>query len=164
MSFDLFQGLADLSGRDLEWYSRLTEEEQKAAHPFVIARWMAGTGDRAQLVRLNTFVNPYVFSLAGDKGLLFSLLAAAATGKTRRYSWIKAPGAKAATRLKVEVIRRYYDASAREAAAYADAIDDEDVMAMAEECGLDKDELAKLKKEVGDGSGSTKKPSGVKKK
>lgn len=164
MSFDLFQGLADLSKRDLRWYEGLAEEEQKAALPFVIARWMTGTTDQAQLVRLNTFVNPYLFALGQEKGLLFSLLAAAATGKSKRYNWIKAPGMKAVTRMRLEVIKQYYGVSTREAVGYADTIDAEDIMTMAEECGLDKEELAKLKKEVGDGSGSTKKPGGVKKK
>jgi len=164
MSFDLFQGLSDLSKRDLQWYRKLPEEDQKSAAPFVIARWMTGTSDQAQLVRLNTFVNPYMFSLGTEKGLLFSLLAAAATGKSKRYSWLKAPGAKAATKLRLEVIKQFYDVSTREAIGYADTIDAEDIMAMSEELGWDKEELAKLKKEVGDGSGSPKKPSSVKKK
>lgn len=164
MTFDLFQGLADLSKRDLRWYEGLSDEDQKAALPFVITRWMTGTSDQAQIVRINTFVNPYVFSLSTEKGLLFSLLAAAATGKSKRYTWLKAPGAKAATKLRLEVIKRYYDVSTREATGYADIIDADDIMMMAEECGLDKDELAKLKKEVGDGSGSPKKTIGGKKK
>ena len=164
MSFDLFQGLSDLSTRDLRWYSKLPAEDQKAALPFVIARWMTGTNDQAQLVRINTFVNPYLFALGSEKGLLFSLLAAAATGKSRRYNWIKAPGMKAVTKLRLEAIKQYYDISTREAAGYADTIEAEDILAMAEECGWDAEELKKLKKEVGDGSGSTKKPSSIKKK
>lgn len=164
MSFDLFQGLSDLSKRDLRWYQNLSEEDQKSASPFVIARWMTGTSDQAQLVRLNTFVNPYMFSLGTEKGLLFSLLAAAATGKSKRYNWIKAPGAKTATKLRLEVIKQHYDISTREALGYVDLIEAEDIMAMAEECGWDKEELAKLKKEVGDGSGIPKKSSSVKKK
>jgi hypothetical protein len=164
MSFDLFQGLSDLSKRDVYWYKKLSDDDKKAAAPFVIARWMTGTNDIAQLVRLNTFVNPYIFSLGTEKGLLFSLLAASATGKSKRYSWIKAPGAKSATKLRLEVIKQYYEVSTREAAGYADTIEAEDILAMAEECGWEKEEIAKLKKEVGDGSGIVKKPSGIKKK
>lgn len=163
-AFDLFKGLSDLSKRDLRWYQNLSEEEQKGAAPFVIGRWMTGTSDQAQLVRLNTFVNPYMFSLGTEKSLLFSLLAAAATGKSKRYTWKKAPGMQQTTKLKLEVIKQFYDVSTREATGYADTIEAEDILAMAEECGWEKEELAKLKKEVGDGSGSTKKPSSVKKK
>lgn len=164
MSFDLFQGLSDLSKRDLRWYADLSDEDKKAAAPFVIARWMTGTNDQAQLVRLNTFVNPYLFALGSEKGLLFSLMAASATGKSKRYSWIKAPGMKAVTKLRLEVIKQYYDISTREAAGYADTIEAEDILIMAEECGWEAEELKKLKKEVGDGSGSPKKPSSGKKK
>jgi len=164
MSFDIFEGLAQLSSRDLRWYSKLSPEDQKAASPFVIARWMTGTSDQAQLVRINTFVNPYGFSLGSEKSLLFSLLAAAATGKTKRYRWLKSPGAKAAVKLRLEVIKQYYEVSTREATGYADVIDGADILEMAEELGWGKEELAKLKKEVDDGSGNTQKPVSVKKK
>lgn len=164
MSFDLFEGLAKLSSRDLQWYDKLSPEDQKAASPFVMARWMTGTSDQAQLVRINTFVNPYGFSLGQEKSLLFKLLAAAATGKSKRYQWLKAPGAKAATKLRLEAIKQYYEVSTREANVYAETISAEDIVAMAEELGWEADELKKLKKEVDDGSGSTKKPSSVKKK
>jgi len=154
MAFDLFEGLAQLSSRDLQWYDKLTPEDKKAASPFVMSRWMTGTSDAAQLVRINTFFNPYGFSLGQEKELLFKLLAAAATGKTRRYKWIKAPGTKGATKLRTEVIRQYYDVSTREAAEYT-TISGDDIMEMAEELGWEKDELTKLKKEVADGSGNS---------
>lgn len=164
MSFDLFEGLAKLSSRDLQWYDKLSPEDQKAASPFVMARWMTGTSDQAQLIRINTFVNPYGFSLGQEKPLLFKLLAAAATGKSKRYQWLKSPGAKSTTKLRLEAIKQYYEVSTREANVYAETISAEDIVAMAEELGWEADELKKLKKEVDDGSGSTKKPSSVKKK
>lgn len=158
MAFDLFEGLAKLSSGDQLWYDRLSPEDKKAASPFVIGRWMTGTNDPAQIIRLNTFVNPYVFSLGQDKALLFKLLAAAATGKTKRYTWLKAPTAKSSTKLRVEVIKQYYDVSTREAMLYTINTSAEDTMLMAEELGWDREELAKLKKEVGDGTGSIEKP------
>jgi hypothetical protein len=96
--------------------------------------------------------------------LLFKLLAAAATGRNRRYNWIKAPGAKSSTKLKVEAIEQYYDVTTREANLYADQVSAEDVLEMAELLGWDKDEINKLKKEVTNGSGSAEKPSSSKKK
>lgn len=164
MSFDLFDGLSKLSGRDLQWYDKLSDEDKKAASPFVMARWMTGTSDQAQLVRINTFVNPYGFSLGQEKPLLFKLLAAAATGKSKRYQWLKSPGAKATVKLRLEVIKQYYEVSTREATGYSDLIDAEDILSMAESLGWEQDELKKLKKEVDDGSGSPKKPVSVKKK
>ena len=164
MSFDLFEGLSKLSSRDLQWYDTLSPEDQKAASPFVMARWMTGTSDQAQLIRINTFVNPYGFSLGQEKPLLFKLLAASATGKSKRYQWLKSPGAKSATKLKLEVIKQFYEVSTREATTYASDIAAADIMEMAEELGWEQDEMKKLKKEVDDGSGSTKKPVGVKKK
>jgi hypothetical protein len=163
MSFDLFEGLSKLSSRDLQWYDKLSPEDKKAASPFVIARWMTGTSDQAQLIRINTFVNPYGFSLGQEKPLLFKLLAAAATGKSKRYKWLKSPGAKTATKLRLEVIKQFYEVSTREAATYSANIEAADIIEMAEDLGWETDDLKKLKKEVDDGSGSTKKSSSVKK-
>lgn len=151
-SFDLFQGLSALGGKDLNWFASLSEAGQKAASPFVMARWMTGTSDQSQIIRLNTCVNPYMFGGLADKASLFQLMAAAATGKTKRYQWIKGPGAKT-KKHSIEVIKGYYECSTREAVTYK--IASEDLIEMAEELGLDKDEITKLKKELDDGSGTT---------
>lgn len=161
-TFDLFAFLGSLSKRELAAYDKLSDSAKKAVAPFVLMRWMTGTSDPAQIVRINTFVNPYAFSLGQDKSLLCKLLAASATGKTGRYSWQKGPGSKS-EKMRLEVIKQYYDISTREAASYV--IDGETVVEMAIELGWDDDELKKLKAEVAkDGPGSTEKPSGKSKK
>lgn len=163
MAFELFDSLSKISRGDQQWFDRLSDEDKKSAAPFVLGRWLTGTSDSAQLIRLNTFVNPYMFSMGQDKALLFKLLAAACTGKTTRYQWIKAPSATKATKRSLEAIKQYYDISTREAALYAINISGADLIEMAEELGWDSDELKKLKKEVDD-QGSTEKSSSGKKK
>lgn len=155
-AFDLFQGLAKLGSKDRNWFASLSEAGQKAASPFVMARWMTGTSDAAQIVRLNTCVNPYMFGGLADKASLFQLLAAAATGNSKRYSWIKGPSAKA-KKQSLQVICQFYECSVREASSYK--VDSESLIEMAEELGWDKEDILKLKKELDDGSGSTKKSS-----
>ena len=161
-AFDLFAGLAALSKKgpinapNLDWFDSLSAEGQKAAAPFVIMRWLSGTSDPAQIIRLNTVANPYMFAGSADKSALFKLLAVSTTGKTGRYSWLKGPGTKA-KKLSLECIKQYYDCSTREATSYV--VSPDDLVEMAEAMGWDKDEVAKLKKEVDDGSGTTAKPS-----
>lgn len=159
-AFDLWGFLGSLSKRDLRAYEKLSDEAKKGAAPFVLMRWMTGTSDAAQIVRLNTFVNPYAFSLGQDKTLLCKLLAAAATGKSGRYTWLKGPGSKG-EKLKLEVIKEYYALSTREASEYKVSADD--TMAMAEELGWDEERLKKLATEVGYGPATAKKP-GIKSK
>lgn len=148
MSFDLFQALGSISKRKLDWYDTLSPEDQKAASPFVLGRWLTGTADQAQLVRLNTFVNPYMFSLGQDKALLFKLLAAACTGKTGRYYWLKAPGTKSIPKLKLEVLKQFYEASTKEAQSYVELTDGDTVIEMALELGWDDEQIKQLKKEL----------------
>lgn len=150
VAFDLFQGLASLGRKDLGWFSSLTPEGQKAAAPFVLMRWMAGTSDRQQILRLNTAANMYMFAGSADKSALLKLLAVSATGKNIRYSWLKGPGAKSKNSV-IEVIKQYYDCSTREAQTYN--VKSEDLIQMGEELGWDREQLAKLKKELDDGQG-----------
>lgn len=143
-AFDLFQGLAALGSRDFTWFSKLSDEGKKAASPFVIMRWMSGTNDFAQIIKLNTLANPYMFVQGFDKNQQFTMLAASATGKTKRYQWLKMPGQKNQS-VSIDIIKRYYDCTTREAKSYKVKI--EDLMEMAIELGLEKDEIDKLKKE-----------------
>lgn len=154
-AFDLFAGLDNLTAGDLQWYDKLTDDGKKAAAPLVIMRWLSGTSDPAQIVRLNTFVNPYVFTLGQEKALLFKLLAAATTHKPKRYQWLKGPGATS-KKLALEVIKEYYGWSTRE--AELQPMEPETLVSMAEELGWDNDQLKKLKAEL-DGPGSAQKPS-----
>lgn len=157
MTFDLFAGLGQLSRRNMQYYSELKPELQKSAVPLVMSRWLTGTSDRLQLIRLNTFVNPYVFSLGQDKELLFKLAAASCTGSTMRYQWIKPPGGKSDMPLREAVTTAFYACSRREAKEYLPCIDADQFIQMGEELGWSEDEMKKLKKEVEGGSGSTKK-------
>lgn len=159
--FDLFAGLAALGKKELAWFDSLSEAGKKAAAPFVMMRWMTGTSDQLQILRLNRYVNPYVFAGSADKSALFKLLAATATGRNVRYGWLKGPGSKA-RKLSIDVICQYYDCSTREAATYK--VDAETILEMVDELGWDKDEIAKLKKELDDGSGPTKTSSAKPKK
>jgi hypothetical protein len=147
-SLDLFSFLGTLSRRDLMAYEKLSPAAKKEAAPFVIMRWLAGVDDAAQIVRLNTFVNPYAFSLGAEKGLLFKLIAAAATGNSGRCQWLRGPGARG-DKLKQQVIQSYYQCSSLEASEYV--IDAESILEMATELGYDEAELKKLKAEVTDG-------------
>lgn len=151
MEFDLFSGLESLSKSDYGWYGKLSDEGKKQVAPLVLARWLSGTSDYLQLIKLNMLVNPYTFSLGNEKDLLCKLMAASATGP-KRYKWIKGPGSTGASSVRLKIISDYYEISLREAALYANAIDASDMIEMAEELGVEKDVLAKLKKELSEGT------------
>jgi hypothetical protein len=146
--FDLFKFLGRLNKRDMQAYNELSEEGQKAAHALVIMRWLAGTSDQAQVVRLNEFANKYVFSLGKDKELLFKLLAAACTGNTSRTTWLKGPGTVKNQRA-LDVVKAKYGCSTREAEGYLPLLKPEQLLEFAEELAWDKDEVKKLQAELG---------------
>jgi hypothetical protein len=147
-AFDLFQFLGKLNRRDQHAFTELTEEGQKAAHPLVIMRWLSGTSDPAQIIRLNEFANKYVFSLGHDKELLFKLLAAACTGRVNRTTWLKGP-TSTSTKLAIAAIMAKYQCSTREAKEYLPLLEAADVVGYAEDAGWEADQLKKLKLELG---------------
>lgn len=147
-SFDLFAFLGKLNKRDNLAYDKLSEEDKKQAHPLVIMRWLSGTSDQAQIVRLNEFANKYVFSLGSEKPLLFKLLAASCTGRVGRNNWIKGPGTSG-VKLSVQAVADKYEVSTRTATEYLEFLDAADVVRCAEDAGWDKDALKKLNAELG---------------
>jgi hypothetical protein len=142
-AFDLFAFLSALNKRDLHAFDKLSDEGKKAAHPLVIMRWLSGTSDPAQIIRINEVVNKYVFSLANEKALLFKLLAAACTGRTSRNNWIKGPSGTP-TKLSLEAIKAKFECSTKEAEQHLQFLDEADIMTYAEEAGWDKEQLKKL--------------------
>jgi hypothetical protein len=158
-TLDLFGFLGQLNKRDLQAYAKLSPDAKKAAHPLVIMRWLSGTSDPAQIIRLNEIANAYVFNLGQEKELLFKLLAAACTGRVNRTTWLKGPGSSS-TRLALEAIKAKYQCSTREAEEHLPLLAAEDVVLCAEDAGWDKEQLKKLATELGKddiGTGSTKK-------
>jgi len=143
---DIFRLLSDIDNpRNGDIYEKLTEDERKSFAPLVVMRWMTGTSDERQIMLLNEFVNPNVFTLSNHPHLLMQLLQVASSKKSKRYAWLGVKSQKKNVEC-LEVIKQYFGLSEREAKTYSFPPQDE-LMQMAEELGWDKDKIAKLKKE-----------------
>jgi hypothetical protein len=149
---DLFPFLAELNRRNMGAYESLTDEAKKQASPLVIMRWLSGTNDPAQIIRLNSIVNPYVFNLVQEKTLLFKLMSAACTGKNRA-NWIKGPSGTNVS-LAIQAVQSQFQVSSREAKEYLDLLTPENIIQFAEEAGWDKDQIKKLQQEMEKTDGS----------
>jgi len=146
---DIFQVLGQISKRNRNFYSSLSEEEQKALMPLVVMRWMSGTSDARQLFFLNELVNPLVFSLYDHKELLVHLMSICGPGKTKRYFWNKAKSKKkTSTPTCVNVIRDYFGYNTLDAIEALPLLSDIDVLTYATHLGRQKEDVAKIKKEL----------------
>lgn len=145
-AFDLFKALDSISEGDFKWYDKLSEEGKKAASPLVLMRWLCGTSDPAQIIRINTFANPYIFQLGADKSLLFKLLSASTTRSRKRYFWLKSPQGKSKT-ISTQLLSEYFGCSSREAEYYS-SVSTSDLISMAEELGWDQFQIKKLQAEI----------------
>jgi hypothetical protein len=152
---DIFDLLSKLnSPRSGDIYGNLSAEERKGFAPIVTLRWMSGTTDARQILLLNEFVNPYVFSLGKHHELLMRLFQVAASKTPKRYYWL-AVKAKKKNTLTQKIVADYYDLSDREVSALCQLPDKDQLLKMAEELGWDKEQMSQLKKEIKDVKGKS---------
>lgn len=142
---DIFDLLTRLDSNRTDIFCQLTDEEKKAFAPLVVMRWMTGTSDEYQIIKLSEFVNPYVFSLGDHKHLLMRLLQCASSGRRKQYRWIALKGSKKDSK-RVKVISDYFQISTREAKDYI--VSSQEIISYAEDLGWQKSEISDLKKEL----------------
>ncbi len=147
---DLFKLLDRISVKDTDYFRTLSETEVKEFQPFVIMRWLSGTSSKRQLYFLNAIANPVIFTLGQHKELLYYLLTVCTTGNSQRYHWIKAPKSRGRGTLATTVVAKYFNYGHRHAVDAAKLLTNDEIMAYAGELGWQKDEIAKLKKELAD--------------
>jgi len=146
---DIFQTLTSISRKNQEYYSNLSEEEKKGFMPLVVERWLTGTRDARQVYFINELVNPFVFSLANHKPLLYKLMTICTSGKSGRYNWTKALSKKSSsTPIAISCIKQYYDYSTLHAIDALPLLSNDDILLIAEDLGKQKEDIAKLKREL----------------
>lgn len=146
---DIFEVLGNLNKKNHQYYTGLTEEEQKSIAPLVLMRWLSGTSNPLQIVLLNEVVNPFVFSLQKHKTLLFDLMCVCTTGKFQKYNWLKANSARQPGRpLATAIICQYYGYSVTQAQEVLSLFTSDEIISIAEGLGKQKDEITKLKAEL----------------
>lgn len=148
-ALDVFQLLARIDQKDYDIWDSLSDDQKKEFSPLVVMRWMAGTTEPVQIIFLNEIVNISVFQLGEHKELLLKLLTVCSNGKPKRYSWInyKVAGGKKSKRA-TELIATHYNMSLKEANDSRRLFSPEEILELAEIHGLQKEEIAELKKEI----------------
>lgn len=150
---NLWPLLDSISYKNVNYYDTLTVENLKEFSPYVVMRWLTGgqTSDVArQICYLNEFVNPYAFVLQKEhKRLLYNLMSVCTTGTKQNYKFVPAkPQRKIKFPIAIDLIKREFDYSTRDANEVLVLLTDENIIGMGENYGLQKAEIAALKKEL----------------
>jgi len=140
---DIFDILKRIDNKDIAFLHSLTTEEKKSLAPVVISRWLSGCNDPKQIIRVNTILNPFIFSLYKEKDLLLKLLFCASTGK-KMYKWHskKATDSKS---LKIEILCSYYKCTQNEAKSMLNFHTIDDLTEMARLCHYQESDIKKIK-------------------
>lgn len=142
---DIFTVLKNLNNKNIKYYDTLSPDLQKAAAPLVIMRWLSGTSDREQILRINEMVNPYMFSL--NPRMLFKLMAISATGRVSSCSWVG--GKKTTNSNVITLLSKYFECSKMEAKGYLSIYTNDELLVFAEEMGYTEKQSKELMQELG---------------
>ena len=149
---NLWPFLDSISYKNVNYYDTLTVENLKEFSPYVVMRWLSnGTPSEQarQICFLNEFVNPYAFELQKHKKLLYNLMSVCTTGTKQNYKFLPAkPQRITEFPMSVDLVKREFDYSSRDAAKVLVLLTDENIIGMGENYGLQKAEIAALKKEL----------------
>jgi hypothetical protein len=148
---DIFKAFDRLSALDLNFWDSLTDGQRKQISPYVFTLWMKSTPSDAQILYLNEFINPHLFtSLKNNEDIAFMLLALSTRGHKHRYSWKAAHSAKKGKSKKEgvkNVLKEYFQESERNIQYYLDRLTLDEFLEICDALGIQDDEKKKLKKE-----------------
>ena len=113
--------------------------------------WMQNSKNDGQVLYLNEFVNPHLFTtLKGKEDIAFILLSLSSRGKQNQYSWVKRPSNKdksaKADKVK-EILMEYFEESEKNIGYYLQKLLPAEFVGICEDLGFQDDEIKKLKKE-----------------
>lgn len=154
-ALDIFELLGKVDKRDLDFYSNMTPEQKKAFAPIVAIRWMSS-------VKASEDENEYYLHVTNDRvnkhlwnseiykhpELVYKTMALCGIGKGMRHEWIA--GFKRAKNSKfVEFLKTYYPTASKKELEYLVEINDQDqLIQLVHDAGLQDDEIKALVKEI----------------
>lgn len=144
---NIFELLPAVNNKDYHFYENLTAEEQKGFAPIVVQRWLSGSGERSQILIANETLNPYVFSLADHKNLLYKLMVNTSNGYVK-YSYPKQTKKNESTKpVSIKVLVEKNGLSKKQAKRDIDMYSVDDIIEAAFDLGYEDTELKKIRKE-----------------
>lgn len=155
-NLNLFGALDAIQLKNKKYYRSLTPAQKKEFVPFIIMRWLSGSNNRNKIERLNGIVNILAEGpgaardyIRGEHGALFyNLLICSMDGRREVNRWLKKNGGTINRSKSLSVVMRFFSYGSREANDALKILSAEDIMDMAAQLGLQKDEIAELKKEL----------------
>lgn len=147
-TLDIFWLLNQLDSSNFDLWDQLTEEQRKEVSPFVILRWLSGCNDPEQLVMLGDIAATYLFDFGQKKELMLKVLTACTCNGGKRYKWANPKGTTKTSSKALQLIALTYGMSLKQAAEVRPQFTADEVVALAEAQGWQKDELSDLQKEM----------------
>ncbi len=144
---DIFEVLQKIDAFDLEYVKSLTPDQRKSVAPYMLMLWMGGCKSPEQILKVNAFLNHFVFDLGSHPDLLYKLALVSSDSKPKKYKWLKKKTNSKKYSTSVGIIKKYYDCSSQHALEYVKLLDSDTVIEFAIELGEQDDVVKKIKKE-----------------
>jgi hypothetical protein len=141
--------LPSLRKGSIDFYDKLTPEEQKSVTLYAPFCFMAGSTNPMVVLMLDTYINDVLFTLGTKhKRLGLRLLALCGDGGGRDYPKFTHLKTTTANKMIIDIVAKYYGYSKRATEDIMHLVDNDTIMEMALEQGMQDDEIKNLKKEL----------------
>lgn len=144
---NIFDILAKLNKHQWKFYKYLSQPQQNGIAPLILMRWLSGTTNTIQILKLNDNVNKVVFDLHKHKQLLIQLLSSCTENKHCRYTWNKNQTSQQNTDI-IKVIKQTFQYNEQHAKQVIDMFSDDDILQMAINLGYQSKQLNDIKKQL----------------
>lgn len=145
---DLYKDvIPSIRSRNINYYSKLSEEKKKSFSFFVLMRNILGSNSGVHIVLLNEYINPVLFDWQKSHSeLLYRLFVICMPPLKYRLKFVKVFSRKNSKTLSV--IKEYFNYNTRHALDTLNILSNDQIIKMAEDLGKQKQEITDLKKEL----------------
>lgn len=134
--------------KDRGFLDSLSTREATSVAPVVLQRWLTGTHNPIDVMLVNEYVNPYVFTLASHKKLLWLLLTTCGNKSTPKRQWLAPAKRQIIKPLTVQVLVSTLSCSESDAVSYLPMVEKEQILDAAATLGWQADQIKKLDQEL----------------
>lgn len=140
-ALDIFALFGELDRKNFDLWETWTEEQRKEFSPFMTLRWLAGTHEPEQLVKLGDIACACLFEFSDKKELMLKVLTACTASGPKRYKWMPPKGAAKSSSKMLELVAETYGMPQRHARDLMSLFSKDELTELGRAAGMQDDEV-----------------------
>lgn len=139
--------IQQIKNKNYSYYNSLDDTQKKSISMYMVQIWLSRTCSKEQIIRYNSLLNPFVFNLSKHPQLLYFLSCVISKSERIYNTWVPILKKESVNKVLL-LIQNNFGYNASKAMDAIKILSDDDIISIAEENGLQKDEITAIKKEL----------------